>query len=175
VTFAPVTLSLKDGREVLVRTIRSDDEHRLQDAVRALSKEARYTRFMSPLRELPPSLLERAVHSVGGGDLQLVAVTGTAADEVIVAGARYSSEPGAGDCEFAIALRDEWQGAGLARRLLELLIGHAAAEGFAGMEGFILASNTRMLGLAAKLGFVRVASPEGPMVHKVWLDLHARS
>jgi hypothetical protein len=39
------------------------------------------------------------------------------------------------------------------------------------MEGFILASNTRMLGLAQRLGFVRVASPEGPAVALVRCDL----
>jgi hypothetical protein len=48
---------------------------------------------------------------------------------------------------------------------------NARARGFEAMEGFSLASNTRMLGLARRLGFVRVESPEGPSVRKVRCDL----
>lgn len=174
VAFAPETLVLRTGRTVVVRAIRADDDERLQSAVRGLSDEARYTRFMGALRELPPRLLDRAVNPVGGLELQLVAVVPAAGDEVIVGGARYASEIGDEACEFAIALHDEWQGAGLARRLLEILMRHAAAAGFTHMEGLVLASNVRMLGLATKLGFVPVASTEGPTVRKVRCTLGSR-
>ena len=62
------------------------------------------------------------------------------------------------------------KGAGLARRLLELLIQSASRHGFAQMEGDILASNRRMLRLAKRLGFVSVENPEGPTVRKVRCD-----
>jgi hypothetical protein len=39
------------------------------------------------------------------------------------------------------------------------------------MEGYILASNARMLGLAKRLGFAEVESPEGPSVRMVRCDL----
>jgi hypothetical protein len=39
------------------------------------------------------------------------------------------------------------------------------------MEGYILASNAPMLGLAQRLGFTRVESPEEPTVHLVRRDL----
>jgi GNAT superfamily N-acetyltransferase len=170
-TFAPVTVTLRDRRAVRVRSIRPDDEQRLQSAVRGLSEESRYTRFMGALRELPPRLLERAVNPERGRELQLVAVVEAGGEETIVAGTRYAAEPGSDDCEFAIALGDGWRGTGLARRLLELLIAAARADGFTHMDGLILASNTRMLGLATKLGFVPVRSDEGPTVRKVRLRL----
>jgi len=66
------------------------------------------------------------------------------------------------------------KGAGLARRLLELLMQSASRHGFAQMEGDILASNRRMLRLAKRLGFVSVESPEGPTVRKVRCDLTRR-
>ena len=169
--FETVALALRGGRRVTIRAIRPDDEQRLQAAVRGLSDESRYSRFMGVLRELPPALVERAIHPTAGRDLQLVATAGEGADETIVAGARYSSEAGSTECEFAIAVTDEWHGVGLARRLLEFLIGSARASGFSWMEGYILASNTRMLGLAKRLGFVSVKSSEGPTVRKVRLDL----
>ena len=169
--FEPVVVTLRPGRSVTVRAIRSDDTERLQSAVRALSDESRHSRFMAALRELPPALLDLATNPRAGRDLQLVAVVGEGAAETIVAGARYSSEAGSRECEFAVALVDAWQGVGLARRLLELLVEHARASGFARMEGYVLASNARMLALARRLGFVTVESPEGPTVTKVRRDL----
>jgi GNAT superfamily N-acetyltransferase len=169
--FVPVVWQLRGGRRVTVRAIRPEDKDKLQAAVRGLSDQSRYFRFMSFLRELPPPLLDLATHPTANRELQLVAVVGDGVDETIVAGARYSAVAGSEDCEFAIAVADEWHGLGLARRLLELLMRSARARGFERMEGFILASNTRMLGLARRLGFVRGESPEGPSVRKVRCDL----
>jgi acetyltransferase len=78
-----------------------------------------------------------------------------------------------GDCEFAVAVVDEWHGRGLARLLLETLMRAAHARGFARMEGYILPTNRRMLGLAKRLGFRTVKNPEGPTVCLVRRDLGA--
>ena len=169
--FAPVVVKLRQGARVTVRAIRPDDTDKLQAAIRAMSDESRHARFMGTLRELSPALLDVATHPRAGQDMQLVAATGEGAGETIVAGARYSSELGSTECEFAVGLTDAWQGRGLARRLLELLMDHARASGLTRMEGYILASNTRMLGLARRLGFVAVESAEGPSVRKVRCDL----
>jgi hypothetical protein len=59
-------------------------------------------------------------------------------------------------------------------RLLELLMHSASSHGFAQMDGYILASNQRMLRLAKRLGFVSVESPEGPTVRKVRCELNRR-
>lgn len=167
----PVAVTLKDGRRVVVRAIRADDDERLQSAVRAMSDDSRYARFMGALRELPPRLVDRATRPEPGREVQLVAVIGTGSEEEIVAGARYASEPGSRECEFAVAVVDGWHGVGLARRMLVLLIEHARARGFASMVGYILGTNARMLELARRLGFVAVESSEGPTVRKVRRDL----
>src|SRR5262245_26632705 len=108
-----VEVRLRDGRTVVVRAIRVEDAAKLQEAIRRLSPDARYSRFFSGLRELPPKWLERATHPDGVHELQLVAVAGGAAEE-IVAGARYAATAESGTCEFAVAVVDQWQGLGLA-------------------------------------------------------------
>jgi RimJ/RimL family protein N-acetyltransferase len=153
---------LRDGRRVTVREVRADDADRMQAAMRAMSVESRYSRFMSALRELSPKMLERATHPDAEREFQLVAVAGEGAQQVIVGGARYAAAPGSRDCEFALALIDEWQGQGLARQLLETLMRTAHARGFERMEGYILPSNSPMLGLAKRLGFARVENAEDP-------------
>ncbi len=171
--FQPVVARLRDGRQVTVRAIRVEDRDKLQTAIRRLSAESRYSRFFSPLRELPPQLLERATHPDASRELQLVAVVDSGAEEEIIAGARYAATATDGDCEFAVAVVDEWHGLGLARQLLEMLMRVARARGFTRMEGYILTSNVAMLGLAQRLGFVPVKSPEGPSVRLMRCDLSA--
>ena len=175
VGFDPIDVALRDGRRVTVRTVREDDADKLQDAIRSLSMESRYTRFFSALRELPPTLLRRATHPEPGREMQLVAVTGEGTEEKIVAGTRYGALAERRDCEFAVAIIEGWQGVGLARRLLEILIARARTGGFERMEGYVLATNSAMLGLAKRLGFTESASDQGPSVRMVRRDLRETS
>jgi GNAT superfamily N-acetyltransferase len=163
---------LRSGRSVTVRLVHPDDQARLQDAMRHLSDESRYLRFMGFTRELSPQLLDRATHPVPGRELQLVVVTGEGEAETIVAGARYTADA-SGDCEFAVTVLDEWRRLGLARRLLDALIRSAQTQGFQHMTGYVLATNTGMLILARRMGFVPVASREDPTVRVVRRDLTA--
>ena len=169
--FRPVEVELRDGRRATVRVIHAGDAEKLQDAIRALSVQSSYHRFFSPLPRLPRPLLERATHPEPGRELQLVAVLDDGGREKIIAGARYAALERSGDCEFAVAVVDEWHGLGLARRLLEVLVQSARDRGFQRMEGYVLATNTRMLGLAKRLGFTEMASDEGPTVRLVRQDL----
>ena len=166
--FVPVELHLRDGQRVTLRAVEPQDKQAFQAVIKGLSEASRYTRFMSPLRELSAPMLERAVNPDPAHELQLVALSG---EQEIVGGARYCGSAGNDDCEFAITVVDHFQGRGLARPLLMQLMHAARARGFAHMEGYILAGNARMLGLARRLGFSEVQSPEGPAVRMVRCDL----
>lgn len=170
-SFLPIELQVRDGRRVTVRAMRPEDREALQAALKRLSVESRYARFMWPLCELSSEMLDRATHPEADRELQLVAVAREGKREEIVAGARYSAAAGSRDCEFALAVVDDWQRLGLARQLLGELMRAARARGFERMEGYILASNAGMLGLARQLGFVQCVSPEGPGVRMVRCDL----
>ena len=167
--FAPVDIQLRSGQRVMLREVQEADGPGLLAAWKKLSEESRYTRFMSPVREVSERMLDRATHPAPDRELQLVAV----ADLEIVGGARYVAAPGSKDCEFAITIVDAWQGKGLARALLQALMRAAKERGFEHMDGFILASNAPMLGLARKLGFVPIQSPEGPAVKLLRCDLQS--
>jgi len=169
--FVPLEVQLRDGQRVTLRGVQPQDSEAFQAVIKALSEASRYTRFMSPLRELSPQMLERAVNPDPAHELQLVAVTGEPGREQIAGGARYCGSAGSNDCEFAITVAAQWQGRGLSRPLLTQLMRAARARGFAHMEGYILAGNARMLELARRLGFIEVQSPEGPTVRMVRCDL----
>jgi GNAT superfamily N-acetyltransferase len=159
---------------VRVREIRADDEDEVRQAFARLSSESRYTRFMSSIKELSPRMLERVVHPRAEREVGLVAETDAPDGIDIVAGARYYLAADRESCEFAVTVVDGWQGIGLASRLMRELIQAARERGLKHMEGFVLASNTRMLDLARRLGFTVTTDPHDPTVMIVRLDLTGR-
>jgi len=88
VRFAPVEVTLRNGRRVRVREIRPDDRDEVQQAFARLSSESRYMRFMSFLKELPPRMLDSAVHVQREHGLALVAEIDAPDGTDIVGGAR---------------------------------------------------------------------------------------
>lgn len=170
----PLVVPLRDGRQVCVREVGAQDKAAMRDAFERLSAQARYTRFMAPLRELSDATLDAATHPVPGREFALVAVDdGAGRPGAIVAGARYVGIPASHACEFALTVADDWSAQGLAGRLLPLLIAHAAAHGLHCMEGYVLAANTPMRRLARRLGFADTPCPDDRSLRIVRLELAA--
>ena len=82
--------------------------------------------------------------------------------DVEIGVARYVAGPQGDDCEFAIAIDDEWQGSGVAGILMLTLIDAARARGFQRMEAFILSTNDKMIKFARQLGFAVRRDPDDP-------------
>jgi RimJ/RimL family protein N-acetyltransferase len=169
--FASIDVELRDGRHVRLREIRPNDRDEVRQAFDRLSGESRYMRFMSHVKELSPPMLERTVNPQEARELGLVAEVGAPDGIDIVAGARYFVEVDGETCEFAVTVADDWQGVGLASRLLRELIDAARARGLRHMEGYVLAGNTGMLNLARRLGFSVKADPHDATVVIVSLAL----
>ena len=161
----------------MLRPVLSFDAAAEQDFVRALSAASRLKRFHFGLRELPPSMLRAMTEVDHHAHVALVAEAFDADEEAtIVADARYVRGPSSGlaadEAEFAIAVADAWQGAGLGRRMMKRLGQHAARHGVAHLVGDVLPDNGAMFSLVATLGGQRLASPNGPGVTRVRFDLN---
>src|SRR5262249_57930487 len=86
--------------------------------------------------------------------LALLAEVFEATGERMIGEARYvvaSGDPVA--CEFAIAVADAWQGAGIARALLDRLERQAAACGIRRMMADTLVCNLPILAFEARAGY----------------------
>lgn len=148
------------GVEYQVRPIRPDDAERERAFIMSLSPESRFQRLMYTLREPSAEFVARLVNVDQHRDMALVAVLGTGPEEKIIGVARYASEPNGLDCEFAVAVADEWQCRGIGTTLSRMLFDYAAQEGFRSIFGTVFASNQRMLDLAEWLGLtVEPAEP----------------
>jgi acetyltransferase len=148
-------VQLRDGKWIRLRPIRPEDRDIEQAFVRGLSDYSRYYRFMEPLRELPPDMLEKFTHVDYRRDMALVALAEQDGGEARQIGvARYVRNPDGVTSEFAIVVADAWQGKGVGTALMQALIGAARENGIRSMEGTVIASNLAMLQLMAHLGFV---------------------
>jgi acetyltransferase len=162
----PVRTRLRDGTEIVIRPIEPGDAEREQAFVRSLSPESRYFRFMSALRELPADMLYRFTHPDLRHELALVALTGEGDDARQIGVARCVGDAGRTSAEFAVVVADDWQNRGVGTRLLCELMRAAHALGLTQIWGDILATNHRMLGLMASLGFDIRAAPEDPLLRR---------
>ena len=170
----PLTEHATDGQRYRIRPIRPDDAQRERDFIAALSPESRYLRFLHALRELCPADVERMVNVDQHGTMALVAVTGKGSDERIVGVARYAADSdNATECEFAVAVVDDWQCHGIGARLTGLLFEYAAREGFQTIYGRVLPGNQPMLELAEWLGLTMDAPRPGDDTVRAWRKLQA--
>jgi acetyltransferase len=163
------------GAPVRCRPIRPDDAAIEQAFVKGLSPESRHNRFMAEIRELSPELLARFTRIHWPHDLALIVTCDDGGREQEIAVARYVALDAPGQCEFALAVADGWQGRGVGYRLMQTLIRFAREAGFERMDGYVLAANHKMLELMHALGFEIRPSDEGPQVRLATRPLQVES
>lgn len=177
-------VDLKNDIQVEIRPIRPEDAQAEANFVHNLSSESKFSRFMSGVNDLSPKMLSRFTKFNYDREMAFAAFTfnegseeeredgneddskedsekGKAENEEIMLGvSRYAINPDKRSCTFAIAVADEWQGLGLAKQLMLILIEHAKHRQLESIEGSVLKDNTSMDGLMNSLGFVKNTSPD---------------
>ena len=162
---------LRGGGEYTIRPIHPGDAQLLQELVQNLSPESRYFRFVSSLRELPPTLLSRLTLIDYDREMALVAIhrerVTDAQGEVtvkkrIVGVSRYITNPDKTSCEFSLVVADDFNGKGLGSRLMLSIMEEARDKGLDEIEGLVLANNPGMLKLMKGLGFIVKPFPDDP-------------
>ncbi len=166
--FADFDFSLRDGRIVHIRAMRTSDEGALLKAFDQLGPDARYMRFMRVVGEPNVERLRKSLASLPENGLGIVATVG---ETDVVGSATFLIGNNPTNCEFATTVVGEYGGLGLGSALMTALIAAAKRRGLHEMEGFVLAKNKPMLRLAARLGFSIAPDPDDPAVHICRLHL----
>src|SRR5262245_35830593 len=110
------------SHSVTVRPIRPEDIDLHRQFALGLSQETRYNRFLGAGIKLTPKLLEMFTRIDFSRDMALIASTTIEGVETAIGVARYARLADGTTCEFAITVADAWQGHGIGRRLLSMLI-----------------------------------------------------
>lgn len=142
------TIQLRDGSPALVRAIRADDRHRLQTAFLALDPESVYLRYFAYKRELTEADLDRMCKPDFVERVVLVVTVGVGADEIIIGSGGYvmhATSDGARVAEVAFAVEEDFQGQGIASKLLLVLVDLGREDGIARFDAEVLSRNTPML------------------------------
>ena len=122
-----------------IRAVRPDDKERFRAAFRKLGSASIYTRFFGYRNELSEAELEQATNVDFDRVVALVATTGLAQQETIIAGARYATyEPSLKSAEVAFTVEEEYQGLGIATALLNQLVRIARAKDLSRFEAEVL-------------------------------------
>jgi acetyltransferase len=147
------TVELRDGRRLLVRPIRPEDEPAHQEMFRRTDAEDVRFRFFNLVKALPHSQMARYTQIDYDREMAFVAIEPKSQETLGVARAIF--DPDRTRAEFAILVRSDQKGRGLGHALLHKLVRYSRARGASRVVGQVLPENTPMLELAESLGFRR--------------------
>jgi GNAT superfamily N-acetyltransferase len=165
------TVTLRDGRIVVVRPIAACDVELERSFIAGLSPQSRRFRFLATFKTPSDELLKRLTDIDTAKEAAFVALTSDSAQRQEVGVARFSADAD-GSAEIAVTVADKWQGNGLATTLMNRLIDVARRRGVRRLYSVDAADNHAMSDLAKHLGFSSRRDPDDArqVIHS--LELH---
>lgn len=155
---AKPAIRLPDGSAATIRPVRSTDEAGLISFHRSLSNKTVCLRYFSPVsvewRTCPQRLAEELCRDAERQCTLVIErrAAGSGLRDLIGVGRLVIDAEGR-TADFALAIRDDYQGMGLGTALMEALIGTARERGMSALTAEILPENRRMLNLCRDFGF----------------------
>jgi RimJ/RimL family protein N-acetyltransferase len=165
--FIRESVTLRDGRAVLLRPIDGKDADRLIDLHNSLSFDSQYFRFFGPKPRLTKAEAAYLANVDFAKRFAIVGEVKEGRSKRLVAVGRFDiNEPGL--AEAAIVVRDDYQGVGLGSAILQRMREVGRGAGLDAFTAEVLAENQRMLDLlqrneleltSSQSGVVRVMAP----------------
>ncbi|TWA68994.1 acetyltransferase [Azospirillum brasilense] len=166
-------ITIKDGRQFLVRPILPEDEPLVHHMVANQTQEDLRLRFFAPLKRLSHQAAARLTQMDYDREMGLVAVgpdpeTG---DTIMYGVVRITADPDNLRAEYAVMVRSDMKGQGLGYQLMNKILDYARSRGIREVYGEVLRENTSMLGMCRALGFIRKENLDEPGVVEVRIEL----
>jgi len=145
--------TLEDGREVLLRPIKPEDESLWLEMFQSFSDESIRYRFFQILKDTPHEVRVRYCNIDYGREIAIVAELTEKDRKRILGVGRLSIEPDGKSGELAFIIGDQWQGLGLGTKMVDYVLEIAKEMGVETVYAIMLPDNYRALNLARKMGF----------------------
>jgi acetyltransferase len=145
--------ALKNGREVLLRPIKPEDEPLWLEMFQSFSDESIRYRFFQILKDTPHEVRVRYCNIDYDREIAIVAELTEEDRKRILGVGRLSIEPGGKSGELAFIIGDQWQGLGLGTKIVDYTIEIAKEMGIETIYAIMLPDNYRALNLTKKMGF----------------------
>ena len=144
--------TLRDGREICIRALQPDDAGRMSEAFSKLDPESVYTRFFSYKKEVSAADLQLIREMDFERRVALIATLTENGREIVIASSSYARY-GDDAAEIAFVVEEDYQGLGIARRLLTHLGKIAVDRGITTFTAEVLNQNAAMQKVFAGCGW----------------------
>ncbi|MGB9713702.1 MAG: acetate--CoA ligase alpha subunit [Candidatus Bathyarchaeales archaeon] len=152
---------LKDGRMVLLRPIKPEDEPLWLEMFQNFSEESIRYRFFQIIKDTPHEVRVRYCNIDYDREMAIVAELTENGRRRIVGVVRVSLEPDRKTGEIAFIVADPWQGLGLGTKMVDYAIEVCRDMGVESLYAIMLPDNKRAINLTKKMGFTLKTMEDG--------------
>jgi len=152
---------LKDGRTVLLRPIKPEDEPLWLEMFQNFSEESIRYRFFQIIKDTPHEVRVRYCNIDYDREIAIVAELNEEGRRKILGVVRVSLEPDRKAGEIAFIVADPWQGLGLGTKMVDYTIEVCKDMGVETLYAIMLADNHRAINLTKKMGFTLKYQEDG--------------
>lgn len=160
---------LRDGRNVILRPIKPEDEPMWLEMFKNFSESSVRYRFFHLIRDTSHEVRVRYCNIDYDREIAIVAELTEEEPHKIMGVVRIILEPGKKSGEIAIIIADCWQGLGLGTKLLDYVLDICKEKKVETLHAFIMADNHQSIKLFKTMGFK--IKPEDMSIIKATLDL----
>ena len=144
---------LRDGRTVILRPIKPEDEPLWLEMFKNFSEESIRYRFFEVIKDTPHEVRVRYCNIDYDREIGIVAELNEGGIRKILGVVRLVIEPDGKTGEVAIIVADPWQGLGLGTKMMDYMIEVCKDKGLETIYGVMLPDNYRAINLMKKMGF----------------------
>jgi acetyltransferase len=144
---------LRDGRTVLLRPIKPEDEPMWLEMFQRFSEESIRYRFFQIISETPHEVRVRYCNIDYDREIAIVAELTENGQRKILGVVRLSIEPNGKTGEIAFIVADPWQQQGLGSKMLDYMLEICKDKKLETVYGIMLPDNVRAISLMKKMGF----------------------
>jgi len=152
---------LRDGRTVLLRPIKPEDEPLWLEMFQNFSEESIRYRFFQIIKDTPHEVRVRYCNIDYDREIAIVAELNEEGNRRILGVVRVSLEPDRKTGEIAFIIADPWQGLGLGTKMVDYTIEVCKDMGIETIYAIMLPDNQRAINLTKKMGFTLKYQEEG--------------
>jgi len=157
---------LINGRTVLLRPIKPEDEPYMDELFKTFSEETVRYRFFQIIQEMSHDALARYCNVDYDKEIAIVAETKENRRKKLLGVVRLATEPDGKTAEIAVVVGDPWQKLGLGSKLVDYMIEIARDKKLNTLYALMLRENYKAIRLMKEKGF-QIESEQGETVRGV--------
>ncbi|MEM0095398.1 MAG: bifunctional acetate--CoA ligase family protein/GNAT family N-acetyltransferase [Candidatus Bathyarchaeia archaeon] len=152
---------MRDGRTVLLRPIKPEDEPLWLEMFQNCSEESIRYKLFQTLKHMPHEVRVRYCNIDYDREIAIVAELTENGKRKIIGTARVSIDPDGKSGELAFLVADPWQGLGLGTKLVDYVIEICRERGLETVYAIMVPDNLKAVELMKKFGFTLRYTEEG--------------